>query len=102
MRDRFGCNTNTQNFINGSVSHIITWFLFIPIDTIKTNIQRKNYTTIKDIISTIYKKNGLSGFWRGIIPACLRTIPVSGISMIGYEYIRQSFTNYKSNDLTKE
>lgn len=93
MRDKFGSDTLTQNFINGATSHCITACLFMPIDYIKTNIQKsETKLSINQVIKNGYQLHGLSGFWRGILPASLKTIPSSGIGMIGYEYVRKNLS----------
>jgi solute carrier family 25 (mitochondrial carnitine/acylcarnitine transporter), member 20/29 len=100
FRDFIGTNTWYKNFFNGSMAHCITWFTFIPIDYIKTNIQKasnqRNSPTIKSVIVEGYHKGGLKIFWKGVIPACLRTIPVSGIAMIGYELVREHLNTNSS------
>jgi hypothetical protein len=57
---------------------------------VKTTIQRSSKPiTIKEVISETIQKDGPRAFWRGVHPACLRTIPVSGIAMTGYELVRK-------------
>jgi hypothetical protein len=90
LRDIYGCDKWYQNFINGSFSHCLTWFFLIPIDYIKTNVQKSRKSiTVKQVINIGLRKHGVRGFWKGVVPACARTIPVSGLAMIGYESIRQ-------------
>ena len=63
--------------------------LLIPIDYVKTNIQRSEKKRhILEVVREGYRQGGIGIFWRGVIPACLRTIPVSGCAMIGYETVR--------------
>ncbi len=89
LRDYLGCDVWYKSFISGAIAHCVTWLFFIPIDTIKTQYQTiNNNRTIPQIISETYKKDGITRFWRGVVPACLRTIPVSGVAMIGYEHVR--------------
>lgn len=93
FRDYLGTDRWWKNFLSGSVAHCITWSLFIPIDFIKTNIQKSNQSIgIAQVISVNYQKYGLKVFWRGLGAACVRTIPVSGIAMTGYEFIRTHLT----------
>jgi solute carrier family 25 carnitine/acylcarnitine transporter 20/29 len=94
FRDYVGTDKWYKNFFNGAAAHCLTWYFFIPIDYIKTNIQ-KTETKIKiiDVIKTSYKNHGIFVFWKGVIPACLRTIPVSGIAMMGYEFVRKLLTD---------
>jgi len=92
LRDTIGTNTWYKNFFNGAAAHCFTWCVFMPIDYIKTTIQKSEIRlTIRDVIRTSYNENGLKVFWRGVIPACIRTIPMSGFAMLGYEKIRSIF-----------
>ena len=94
LRDKFGSDAWHKNFFNGAAAHCITWYLFIPIDYVKTNVQRATTSELKPTISGVirrgYQVGGLRIFWKGVVPSCLRTIPVSGIAMTGYEFVRRS------------
>ena len=93
FRDIFGCSTWGQNFFNGAAAHCLTWFLFMPIDYVKTHIQRsEKKTTVRTVIHNSYVRGGPFVFWSGVLPACLRTIPVSGVAMVGFEYTRRKLT----------
>jgi len=90
LRDIIGNDIWWKTFISGSMAQSFTWSLLIPTDFIKTSIQKsETKITIRDIIKTNYNKYGLRVFWKGVIPACIRTIPVSGIGMVGYETVRR-------------
>ena len=112
LRDHIGTDKWYKNFFNGAIAHCFTWYMFIPIDYVKTNIQRniqtniqtniqrngggigdgtrtKKAPTIIEVIQKGYSKGGIRIFWKGVLPACARTIPVSGIAMTGYEYVRK-------------
>lgn len=92
LRDIYGSDKWYINFTNGVSAHIVTWSILIPIDYIKTNIQRsKTPISIKEVIINGYNIHGVKGFWKGIVPACVRTVPVSGFSMLGYEMVRNYF-----------
>lgn len=89
FRDHVGTDTWYKNFFNGAAAHCITWYVFIPIDYVKTTIQRseKKITTM-EVIKNTTKNHGVRAFWKGVVPACMRTIPVSGVAMVFYEKIR--------------
>lgn len=90
MRDYVGDDKWYKNFFNGAFAHCVTWCLFIPIDYVKTTIQKSEVKIgVLTVIKSSLKTHGLTVFWKGVIPACLRTIPVSGIAMIGYESVRE-------------
>lgn len=76
-------------FFSGAAAHCATWLLLIPIDSIKTKAQNfKEHRGTIEIVKNTIKTEGVLSLWRGVLPACLRTIPVSGVAMVGYEYIR--------------
>ena len=65
-----------KNFISGASAHCLTWVIFIPIDFVKTNIQKsKVKLTISEVIISEYSKGGIKIFWKGLLPVTLRTIP---------------------------
>ena len=90
MRDHFGTDKWYNNFVNGCVAHSMTWFVFMPIDYVKTIIQKSEQKiSVKNVIINSYQQYGIRVFWKGVIPACLRTVPVAGCAMTGYELVRK-------------
>lgn len=76
-------------FVSGALAHCATWSVLIPVDNIKTKVQKsKTPLAISEAVKTTIKTEGIKGLWKGILPACARTIPVTGFSMIVYEYAR--------------
>lgn len=83
-----------NDFINdsitcGVVSGAITQFISHPFDTIKTN-QEYNYKN--NFIKTsknIFIQDGINGFYRGLIPRCLRGMWTLGC----LSYFTNEFTN---------
>lgn len=98
MRDHFEVNpyglpANVTIFFSGASAHCGTWLLLIPIDTIKSRVQRAGETrSVKAIIASTIREDGILALWRGVVPACVRTIPVSGFAMVGYEWTRRFFS----------
>jgi hypothetical protein len=89
LRDFTGTDNWYQSMINGAIAHSTTWFIFMPIDYVKTIVQKSETSlSVFNVIRTTYCTKGLKEFWRGIVPACLRTVPVSALAMFSYESIR--------------
>merc|ERR1712176_350691 len=60
-----GNETSWKQFFNGAAAHVITWGMLMPVDFVKTGVQRSEAP---------------------ISPAaCIRAIPVSGFGMLAYE-----------------
>jgi len=95
LRDYFESNNVPipkwcATFISGATAHCATWLILIPIDNIKSKVQKANETrSPMTILSNTLRTDGVRSLWRGVLPACMRTIPVSGIAMVGYEGIRE-------------
>ena len=66
LRDYVGSDTTPKNFFNGATAHCLTWFTLMPIDYIKTNIQKSNEKSeALKIISKNLKKDGPKFFGKG-------------------------------------
>ncbi|OMJ90363.1 hypothetical protein SteCoe_7278 [Stentor coeruleus] len=91
-------------FFRGSISGIITSTLIQPLDVIKTNILtiNKNFS-ISQSISFVKQQYGISGFWRGLRPACYKGFIGSGISFYYLETLKSliptSNIGFTSNSL---
>lgn len=102
LRDYFGCDIWWKNSMNGILAHCFTWCVFMPFDYIKTNSQKyldvgEKKLSIYEIVKRGYNIHGITGFWRGIIPACSRAVAISGVSLAGYEKVRQLVTDKLNN-----
>jgi solute carrier family 25 folate transporter 32 len=52
----------------------------------KTNF--REYKNVRDAVKTIAQEEGMRGFYRGIVPALLRTVPAAMLTLISYEKMR--------------
>jgi solute carrier family 25 carnitine/acylcarnitine transporter 20/29 len=82
-----------SNFANGAIAHCLAWAVGMPIDYVKTHVQRSvlddgGQKRVLQVIREGWAKGGLRTFWKGVLPACLRTLPVSGLGMLAYECTR--------------
>ena len=77
----------TINFLAGATSSFITWGICFPLNTLETAIQSgSGYQVIKTKIN----RYGYFNLWKGFTPVAIRIVPVSGSSMIVYEWVRQA------------
>ncbi|CAF2402666.1 unnamed protein product [Rotaria sp. Silwood2] len=60
-----------------------------PTQVVRTRLQdqHQNYNGVIDVIKKTYEREGISGFFKGVVPALYRVIPASCITFISYEFI---------------
>lgn len=91
-------HTDLTNFINGTVSSIISTTIAFPVDTIKTRKQtiQRNETLFTIINSVTQMDNSLTiknltkifNLWNGLGPILIRVSLFGGIGMCLYEKAR--------------
>lgn len=89
----------------GAVSRLLTSIFLHPLTTVRTRYQQnqylgtephvEKYKSIPDIFKKTWKGEGLRGFYKGIIPMTLRTMPSQGLFFLAYENTK----NYMSKAL---
>ena len=89
--DRF-----TEKFVVGGVSGCGATISAMPFDVIRTRLvsqcSNHKHETLRCAPGTIYRNEGLSGFFRGLKPALLQTFPAAGLSF-GFYYKFESILN---------
>lgn len=83
-------------FIAGGSAHSFTWAVFIPVDYIKTQVQKNKNNTITSVINKIIAGGSYRTLWRGVIPAVGRIFPVSGLGMLAYEITKKRLIKDKN------
>jgi solute carrier family 25 (mitochondrial carnitine/acylcarnitine transporter), member 20/29 len=80
-------NHLTYNFLAGSISALTTWGIFFPLSTLEIAIQSGSGLSI---IQHKVRTHGFLNLWKGFTPVALRIVPVSGLSMMSYETVKNS------------
>jgi len=70
----------------GSIS--LTWIITFPIDLVRVNYQISKNQTVLNVINNQYNNYGFKGFYRGITPVLIRSIPSTIIGMLIYEELK--------------
>lgn len=90
----------------GLVSTFSTSALIYPCDTVRRLLQAdssavcfsRTYKGVRDCFSSLYKNEGLRGFYRGFGVNSVKTPLQTVIQLVNYEYFRRNIdnlTNYK-------
>lgn len=70
-------------FVRGAVAGAFATVVTYPFDLLRTRFAvqgpNKLYTGILDAFTTIAKREGIPGFYRGMVPALLQIMPMMGI-----------------------
>lgn len=80
--------------ICGAVSSSCGQLLSYPLALVRTRLQATtssdNSVTMSILFRQIYDKEGLRGFYRGIVPNFMKVAPAVSISYVVYERTRRS------------
>lgn len=88
---------NEQNYFllmgkkvfSGGVAGLCAWCFTIPIDSIKSVIQTSaEKRRIGEVAVSMYKSQGLTPFFRGIVPQAFRIFPASSSLLVVYELMK--------------
>ncbi|KAH8389578.1 hypothetical protein KR215_003014 [Drosophila sulfurigaster] len=83
--------------LSGCTSSIVEISLLLPLDVIKTRLQLQKNTLLKglqhyngviDAFLKIYRQEGITAFWRGLIPPLLSDTPRRAIKFMAFEQLK--------------
>jgi solute carrier family 25 phosphate transporter 23/24/25/41 len=74
----------------GAASGITAATLCYPLDTIRRRMQMKGttYTSQAHAFATIYKTEGLRGFYRGWAANTVKVVPQNSLRFVSYELLK--------------
>ncbi|PVF97790.1 mitochondrial carrier [Serendipita vermifera] len=90
----FQMSEGTANFICGGLASFTYWFAAIPADNVKNRVfgsPLDSSTTVRQVISDIYRTAGIRGFYRGLAPSILRAFPSNACAYFVYEGLLRTF-----------
>jgi len=73
----------------GGIAGLTAQTMCYPLDTIRRRMQVKgtHYTSIANAFATIYEKETLRGFYKGMLPNAIKVVPNNGIRFLAYTYL---------------
>ncbi|KAJ9069784.1 hypothetical protein DSO57_1015088 [Entomophthora muscae] len=79
-------------FFAGGTAATLFWAVGFPSDVVKNRIMSQpigpgplQYPSVVATFKIIYQQGGLRGFYRGFLPAILRSFPTNGAALLVYE-----------------
>lgn len=95
---------NSLIMAGGAVSRLFTSIFLHPLATVRTRFQQnqyveadlanQKYSSIPDIIKKTYHNEGIKGFYKGLVPLTLRTLPSHSLFFLAYENTKNFMTKY--------
>ncbi|XP_060660570.1 mitochondrial 2-oxodicarboxylate carrier [Drosophila nasuta] len=86
--------------LSGGTTGIVEVSLLTPLDFVKTRLQLQinsatkadsNYNGLIDAFAKIYRQEGITAFWRGMIPPLLSDTPRRAIKFMAFEQLKPVF-----------
>ena len=95
VNNNYGYKLGTAFFCGG-----FGQFLANPIDLMKVKMisERDKKLTMKKLSKDIYKKDGIKGFYNGLIPCVLRASFLAVGSIGSYDIVKQKIINYRKKE----
>lgn len=92
----------------GAIAGIVTSILLHPIDLLKTRLQvqdgviHKEFSGLRNAVSRTWQAEGLSGFYKGVAPACVGNGLSWGLYMFFYEQAKRRRLASRTNSSAGE
>ncbi|XP_026067242.1 calcium-binding mitochondrial carrier protein SCaMC-2-B-like isoform X4 [Carassius auratus] len=90
-----------ERLVAGSLAGAIAQSSIYPMEVLKTRLalgRTGQYSGITDCAKHIFKKEGLTAFYKGYIPNMLGIIPYAGIDLAVYETLKNSWLQRYATD----
>ena len=84
--------TSSLHFLSGSFSTIIAIIISNPIDVMKSRLQKDGTIGANQMIKQTFQHEGISGFYKGLLPSIMKSFPHSIISFMVLEKMTKLIT----------
>lgn len=94
-------STPAINFWAGGLSAQVFWITSYPSDVVKQRIMtdplgkglgdgERKFPRWKDAAKSIWKRDGVRGYWRGFVPCFLRAFPANAMALMTFEGVMRA------------
>jgi solute carrier family 25, member 43 len=91
-----------QNFIAGGIAGVCSRTFTSPLDVVKiiSQVGSKQHKGFFGSFANIYRQEGLRGFWKGNLVACIRLFPYSAINFACFNELKNVWTNPETGKMS--
>ena len=97
MIEALNPKTSGERLMAGTVARSTATTIFLPLVVIKTKIEFGIQPNMVQSSKFIYQSEGFRGFWKGLLPTLLRDGPYSGLYLVFYRQLQDTFPGKSSN-----
>ncbi|KAL7304426.1 hypothetical protein TKK_0003224 [Trichogramma kaykai] len=93
-------SSKEKRFLAGSLAGVTSQAMTYPLDLARAQMavtQKDEFSTLRQVFVTIYRKEGIAAFYHGFTPTILGVIPYAGCSFFFYDMFKNLFTVYAVN-----
>ncbi|KAK5315596.1 hypothetical protein LTR70_006680 [Exophiala xenobiotica] len=92
--------SNTQNLLTGATARVLAGFILMPMTVIKVRYESNYYAynSLPSAISSIFRQEGLRGFFTGFGATAIRDAPYAGLYVVFYEGSKTRLNQLFSRD----
>lgn len=83
-------------FLVAGVAFIVSSVVLVPGELIKQRLQMGQISSVAEGFSTIWKNEGILGFFTGYSGVCLRDVPYTMMELGIYDNLKSMYINWKS------
>ena len=80
--------SGTQALVSGSASGFASAVLLYPVDLVRRKLQLKQGNSVRECIESIWARDGLKGFYRGLPAELAKVVPYVGALFFAVEAIK--------------
>ena len=90
--------SNTANLLTGALARVGAGFVLMPLTVIKVRYESNLYTygTIVEATMSIFRREGIRGFFTGFGATAIRDAPYAGLYVVFYEQAKRYASSIRS------